>query len=304
MLLIKLVKEEIIMRKGFSWVCVPIMMLALLVVSTSGCASDGPAEPGEATSAEAAIVLAGMHGDIMESIEEAFAYTLLGDTEEKTDFESKMADFDNRAEQFQSIAGLSQADSDTFAQIITAKENVTASAEAMFAEYESGGGSFMLLVNTFEADIDALTDLFGPFTKSYVDRVEQGSLEADKDAAAALDLLLMHKDIMEAIEESLAYVLMDAPEEKVDFQNKMDDFKQKANEFAALEYCDPASDDIVSNLYYQMLSAKDDMYAAAVKMFGDFEAEGQVTHGDVANYEVTIDELTSVWEALLAAILE
>jgi len=175
---------------------------------------------------------------------------------------------------------------------------------AMFAEYESGESHFMPLVNAFEVDIDALTDVFGPFTESYLDRVEKDSLQADKDAAATLCLLVMHKDVMEAIEESLAYVLMNAPEEKADFQNKMDDFARQADKFAAMEYCDRASNDIVSNLYYQMLSAKDKMYAAAVKMFDDFETNGRVTQDDVAKYEVTIDALATAWEALLAAVLE
>ena len=130
------------------------------------------------------------------------------------------------------------------------------------------------------------------------------SRRADKDAAATLCLLAIHKDVMEAIEESLAYVSMNAPEGKADFQNKMDDFAQQADKFAAMEYCDRASNDIVSNLYYQMLTAKDKMYAAAVKMFDDFETNGQVPHDDIADYEVTIDAFTTAWEALLAAVLE
>jgi len=96
------------MRKNLRWVSVLTVLLVLLVVTTSGCAPKEPAvEPGGETSVETAMVLIGMHADIMESIEEAFGYILLGDVEEKADFENKMADFNKCAEQFQASTTLS-----------------------------------------------------------------------------------------------------------------------------------------------------------------------------------------------------
>lgn len=105
-----------------------------------------------------------IQSDLLEGVEEAFAYIILDDVNEKNEFFKKMDDFEDRVNNYIKFSPHSQADDidgdefETLGAITKAQKNLVASATAMFESYESP--EFDLgTVQAFEDDIDEIVPL-------------------------------------------------------------------------------------------------------------------------------------------------
>ena len=105
-----------------------------------------------------------IQSDLLEGVEEAFAYLILDDTNEKKEFFKKMDDFENRVNNYIKFAPHNETDdidddeSETLDAIIKAQKNLVASATTMFESYERGNLS-LKTVQAFEDDIDEIVPL-------------------------------------------------------------------------------------------------------------------------------------------------
>jgi hypothetical protein len=255
-----------------------------------------------------AVTLVKMHGAMMEAIEEALAYPLLNNTEEKSDFEAKSAEFDILATQFVREAELDKPENaDTKAQfdvILVKKAALVDAAGNFFTAYENELIVTKDNVTVFEEAIDGFTSDFGPFTKAYFDSVSVEDFGDEDHARSALLLLAMHHDIIEGVEEAFGYVLLGDTEERADFSLKMQDFDDAAHAFANTAYIEKPENAEILGAYTTMIEAKGAMQTAALVMFDEYEKTGRVTPGVAEAYEIEVDRLTTAYDALLAEVLK
>jgi hypothetical protein len=119
------------------------------------------ADFGDDDHAHSALLLLLMHHDIIQGVEEAFGYVLLGDTEEKADFGMQMQDFDDAANAFVKSAYLDRPENaaklEAYTTMMEAKEAMQAAASAMFSEHEQSGAVSPEVAGVFETEVDRLT---------------------------------------------------------------------------------------------------------------------------------------------------
>lgn len=105
-----------------------------------------------------------IQSDLLEGVEEAFAYLILDDVNEKNEFFKKMDDFEKRVNNYikfsSDIPGddIDDKELETLNTIIKAQKNLVASATAMFESFESGSLD-LNTVQAFEDDIDEIVPL-------------------------------------------------------------------------------------------------------------------------------------------------
>lgn len=301
------------MKSMFSRFTLVMVVLALAAVMLmAGCTT--PSDQATVKVAKVtvtidpAVTLGQMHADMMEAIEEALAYPVLDEPEEKADFEKKVAEFDELAARFEVEAGLDKEENAAtkaeFDAILVKKAALVAAAEKYFASYEAGKAVNMDDVSAFEAAIDDFTGDFGPFTKKYFDSVSEADFGDDGHARAALDLLSMHRDLLEGVEEAFGYVLLGETEEMDDFWQKMQEFDDAGNDFVAGAYLDKPGNEAKLEAYTTMMEAKEQMETAASAMFAEKQDTDAVSVDTANAFEVEVDKLTTAFDALMEEILK
>ncbi len=113
------------------------------------------------------VKLTQMKSHILEGIEEAFAYPLLNDPLEKTEFYEKLDQFDTSVAEFEEIVHIGrlgqEEETELFNQIVTAKGALAIAADNMFESYERDGTVNRSRVADFENEIDTLIPLIDRF---------------------------------------------------------------------------------------------------------------------------------------------
>lgn len=128
-----------------------------------------------------------IQSDLLEGIEEAFAYIILDDVNEKNEFFKKMDDFEKRVNNYIEFSpGISGDDMDDDEQevlnaIIKSQKRLVISATTMFKSFESGSLD-LKTVQAFEDDIDAIVPL--------VDILIEEEIEDIKDRVHDIDDIL------------------------------------------------------------------------------------------------------------------
>lgn len=303
------------MNVRFSKVTIGMVSLALVaVLLVAGCTST-PSEDVAAVkvtkitiTVDPAVTLGLMHADMMEAIEEALAYPVLNNPEEKSDFEANVADFDKLAKQFEIEAGLDKPENAetkaAYDAILVKKAALVTAAEKFFASYEADGAVNTDDLVAFEESVDDFTSAFGPFTKSYFDSVSESEFGDDGHARAALDLLSMHRDLLEGVEEAFGYVLLGETVEKDDFSQMMQAFDDAGNDFVETGYLDQSGNEAALEAYTTMMEAKEQMQTAASAMFAEYEDTGAVSEDTANAFEVEVDKTTTAFDALLEEVLK
>ena len=300
-------------------------LLCVCLVAATGCTgTDTTAPAGETTAGteiasptataivaatpatvDGAVILGQIHTKTMESIEEAFAYVLSGETVEKDDFLKQTDAVTILIDQFRYSAAPDDVRLQTFAEVIVpARDAMVASALAMFEDYETNGDASAASVEQFEADIDTLTGVFGPFTVSYFDAVSEEQFGDDGHAKAALDLLSMHKDLLNGVEESFGAVVLNDAGEQADFEESMSAFSSAAAAFEKDDYLSMDANSQIAQEYDAMMTAFSDYETAADNFLNAFDANGTVTSEEINAYEKAIDALTGAFDTLLESVLE
>ena len=117
-----------------------------------------------------------IQSDLLEGVEEAFAYIILDDENEKNEFYHKMGDFENRVNSY--ILFDSKFDDDdveereTLDAISKAQTNLVASADIMFESFESGDLD-MNTVLAFEENIDEIVPLIDELIEDEIEDITE-----------------------------------------------------------------------------------------------------------------------------------
>lgn len=117
-----------------------------------------------------------IQSDLLEGVEEAFAYIILDDENEKNEFYHKMGDFENRVNSY--ILFDSKFDDDdveereTLDAISKAQTNLVASADIMFESFESGDLD-MNTVLAFEENIDVIVPLIDELIEDEIEDITE-----------------------------------------------------------------------------------------------------------------------------------
>ncbi len=286
---------------------VPLAIACVLAVGIDEAALAGE-KPDKKTVLASSATLLGMHADVREAVEEAFAYQLLNDAGEKKDFENKLKDFDKLAEKFKVLAGVGKSGHEEvtkgFENVMKARTQLQKSAENMFKEYEAKKMPDRAAAGLFEVDVDAFEDAVSSFVKLLIKEDVKDKLFREKEGGAAAFISMIHAHTMEAIQEALAYPLLKDMTEKKDYQDNM----AKADKYiAALGMSNVLNEpgrEKGNKLFQNMVEKKKALTAAAEKMFKDFEAKKKFTPDDVKAFEAAIDAFTPAFDEMVEEFLK
>jgi len=121
-----------------------------------------------------------IQSDLLEGVEEAFAYIILNDENEKDEFYQKMNDFIIHVENFIIINpefdDMDEEETETLDAIITAQTKLVASADIMFESFESGDLD-MNTVLAFEENIDKIVPLIDELIEDEIEDINEHILE-------------------------------------------------------------------------------------------------------------------------------
>lgn len=117
-----------------------------------------------------------IQSDLLEGVEEAFAYIILDDENEKNEFYHKMGDFENRIDKYV-FFDIEFDDDDieeheTLDAISKAHTNLVASADIMFESFESGDLD-MDTVLAFEENIDEIVPLIDELIEEEIEDITE-----------------------------------------------------------------------------------------------------------------------------------
>ncbi|MBN1431825.1 MAG: hypothetical protein JW931_03540 [Methanomicrobiaceae archaeon] len=257
---------------------------------------------------ESAVLLGKEHAKTMEAVQEAFAYIISGSEEEKDDFYSLMTQVDYLDSDFVRHAGMDKTVegsdfSARHAAIVDARNKMVSSAESMFSEYEASGSVSYETAADFESAIDGLTLIFGPFTTDYFEAISDEEYGSSVYAQPATSLLKMHRDMLEAVEESFGYIALGEEEEKNDYYTTMSNFKIAATEFENSFLKENPDETEITEKYQKVISAANAYEAAAEVIFEDYESDGKIAFEDFETYEIAIDEMTTAFDELMGTVL-
>lgn len=245
------------------------------------------------------LMLAAMQADILEAIEEAFAYQLLNQPEEKTDFQRKMADFDSLAARFQKTGYLEMPGNERVAQdypaLLAAKKEMQQAAEVMFAKYESAGKADLPAVRIFEERVDKVTRLYDKLMEDTAHAELKRAYAGNRQARQAIHLIRMQSKVLEAVEEAMASLLLNDRQEEKDFFMRLQDFDRWASEFQDKGLLDKG----VGKKFSAMLAARQAMEAQAKKLFAMKRDQGKAWTQALTTFEEKVDHLTAKLDALL-----
>lgn len=124
-----------------------------------------------------------IQSDLLEGVEEAFAYIILDDKNEKIEFYQKMADFEDRVDNYITF-DLEFDDTDVeenkeLMKIIIAQANLVASADAMFESFESGELDLDTVL-AFEKNIDKIVPLIDELIDEEIEDISEHIHELDE----------------------------------------------------------------------------------------------------------------------------
>jgi hypothetical protein len=275
--------------------------LFVLVLASFLCGPVHASDPVSSKEIRVAVVLTSMHADLMEGVEEAMAYLLLGAVEEKEEFLVKMKAFDGMAAEFANLS--ENRYTDQLARIMETKGKMQDAAMKAFGRLETERNIELADVQALEAAVDQVSTLMDQLAAGVVMDVHTRAAEMAACERAMLQLLLMKSDVLEGVEEAFGYLLLDEAEERADFFKKMDDFDQLAAKFKRMEFLNAAGREDTAVLFYELMAAKERLVVESLSMFVSFETGKMVPYLNVRRFEIAVDKLTLIYEQLLMEVL-
>jgi len=237
----------------------------------------------EKTQVKQEMLLALMQFDLMDGIQEAFGYMLLDDIEEKGDFYKRMYRFDLRAAKFRKIAGIGMPGREKFSHefelIVAEKHKLQLSARNMFKAYEKNKKIDRPTVIEFENSVDEVSSYFNTLVEDFVAKRDFTGNEIQKNL---IILTFMRSDMLEAIEEAFAYIVLSDRSEKRDFEERVRDFENLAGK---LSRSIKRLDNDTTQAYSKMIKTKDELLLSIKNLHDDFEKKGSVTKHDIRDVE-------------------
>lgn len=248
------------------------------------------------------VLVFAMQADLMEAIQEAFAYQLLNQSKERDEFFAKIKDFDSLAGKLKPLIK-DKALLGDLGKLVEAKNAMVKAAEDMFKKYAANNKPDAAAVKAFEAKVDALTKLYDKVEDDLGKKAEKAGVLTSQFAETGWHVHRAHADVFEAVEEAMAYPLIGDEAEKKDFFKKMKDFddiaKHLANDPDHLKYDKPKLE-----LLKKVIAFKGKLQTAAETMFKDYKTKKALVPDDVMKFETVVDEMTAACEKLSGALLK
>jgi len=119
-----------------------------------------------------------IQSDLLEGVEEAFAYVILNDDNEKDEFYKKMSDFEKRVNVYIKFSPNIEdnpedvEETELLDAIILAQKSLVKSATVMFESHESGDLD-MATVLAFEKDIDEIVPLVDELIEEEIEDINE-----------------------------------------------------------------------------------------------------------------------------------
>ena len=107
------------------------------------------------------------------------------------------------------------------------------------------------------------------------------------------------KQMMEAVEESFAYVVSGQKMEKEEFLGWAENAKMRAEKFKKVAHLDSPGEEFEKELYERIMSRQLSLVNSAKVMFNEFETSGSITHKTFEEYEDSIDNLSTYFEKFI-----
>lgn len=282
------------------------VVLCLSLLAAAGCnkyLTRKKQEAHQAKMAEAIMLLARMEAELLEGVEEAMAYCLMEEEEEKEDHLLMMSEFDGHVDMFNEMVDLDLPEheglKEPFTEMLDAKDEMAEAALELFASVEARGKVSPSDVRAFEHEVDNVTELYDSFMERFLEKHYKEHLIKEKDTVAAVRLARMQSDLLEAVEELFGHFLLNDAVERQEFFAKLADFDAQAAAFEELEYIgEPGSEEITAP-YGRVMSSKKDFEIAALKLLTDFGTTRTLKEERVETLERAIDRLTGDYDALL-----
>jgi hypothetical protein len=257
----------------------------------------------EATLEEAIMLLGHMQAELIEGVEEAFAYVILKDIGEKEDHYRMMRSFDKNAGIFQQVVDLDAPEhkglKKPFEGILAAKVDLEKAAFGMFDPVENGRKLCTSQKLKFERAVDRITRRLDRFMAKFVKKHYDEGLIEDRDTVAAVRLSMMHSDFLEGVEEVFGFLLLKQADERDDFYKKMEDFDTKAAQFQELEYIGRRGTGDISAAFAKMMQAKANCQAQAQELVTKFGKTWKYSTDDIVAFEETIDAFTEAYDNMM-----
>lgn len=245
------------------------------------------------------LMLAAMQADLLEAIEEAFAYQLLNQPEEKDDFKRKIADFDALAARFAKTGYLKMPGNERMARdypaLLAAVSEMRRAADAMFAKYEAGGEADLAAVRIFEEGVDKVTRLYDKLMEDTAHSDIKRAHAGNRKGQQAIHLIRMQSKVLEAVEEAMAALLLNDRQEEKDFYMLLKDFDRWAMEFQKKGLLD----DGAKEAFQAVLAARQAMEAQAKKLFALKRGAAKAWARALDLFEEKVDQLSAKLDALL-----
>ena len=216
----------------------------------------------------------------MGSVEEAFAYILTGDIEEKKDFLEGIKFFDRCAERFQKIITSRDTNSAVAAERFSGLRRchlaMSEAAMVIFEEFERKGSAGRDNLEKFEGAIDELDERLEKLIEDIFGKND--SLEM------TLEVLRVRATVLAAVEESFAYIVLDDKSEKEDAIAQFDKAAKLISAVEASHCSDPESLSKVRSVAESL----NKLSAERERMHGAFEAKGAKDLETIHEFELAI----------------
>jgi len=119
------------------------------------------------------------------------------------------------------------------------------------------------------------------------------------ETPALVKLTEMKSHIQESIEEALAYLLLEDQREKTQFYTTLEHFETAAAEFTGIARIGQPGQEEETELFNQIVTAKEALAIAAGDMFESYERDGTVNLSHIAAFETKIDFLIPLIDKFL-----
>ncbi len=291
--------------KRLATVCVLACVVVFGLGLSQALASHHMKDAGQAEF-QVGLMIGSMQTDMLEGVEEAFAYLLLDSKMEKSEFFDKMRDFDAQAKEFKTLAKKHSAGKnilELFGGVQVARVNLEKVAKRMFASFEKTGAPVQVDVRMFDDAVEQLGGLWETLMQAGISESLQKRFIDDKQAASSMHLYHMHAAVLKAVEETFAYLLLNDPVERADFVKKMKEFHTLAEEFKAMRHVYRSEDRLLAIMFHRTMAAKEMVSVSALTLFRDFEREGTPDPEDLLAFEHAVDVFSVTFEQLLEAYI-
>lgn len=266
-------------------IAISVVLAAVLLIA--GCLDFLPgraqADANLSVSDEALTELLFLQGTVLDSVQWAFAYVLVGDNAMEQNFSKSCSAFDAHASAFETAAGLNATSAPglyaSFEKMRESHDEFVDTARALSSVYGEQGTVSWGDVAGLERDVDELCDNLNSFTASYILAV---SMNARSDEVIYLDtvsMLQIHDDLVDGVEDVYACLLLGEEEQQLDFKRRMGDIRKNA---ASYQNLPP---------YNDFLAAQEDVEKSALAIFEYREKTGTYRPEDVKAFALAVEDL-------------